>query len=248
MIQFDRLKIAISLNLCTNINKDLFTNVIDGNYQVSKTIHSNLIGINSIQLNYDKDLFVFDITGAFNAEKDSLGLMNQNNILIVLKKFKDLGFVEFDAEQVVEHARIFLCDITQDIMIHSNIEKILFEFQEILQINSAKYFIKKYENSGLSITPIAKSKKENFIIYPKYKQLQRSSQKQLREIIGYQYLSQAKNILRFELQIKSYTGLRHYFKLGKHKDILLKDLLMSSENPLIVKLAELGISEDYMNE
>ena len=54
-------------------------------------------------------------------------------------------------------------------------------------------------------------------------------------------------MLRVELQLKSYSLIRHYFNLEKNKEIMLKDLLMSSENPLIMKLAELGIGEDYMN-
>ncbi len=41
--------------------------------------------------------------------------------------------------------------------------------------------------------------------------------------------------------------MRHYFNLGNKSEIMLEDLLMSSENPLMMKLAELGISEDYMN-
>lgn len=36
--------------------------------------------------------------------------------------------------------------------------------------------------------------------------------------------------------------MRHYFNLGNKSEIMLEDLLMSSENPLMMKLAELGIS------
>lgn len=248
MMNYDRLKIQFPLCLCTDINKELFKNIIEGNYCVSKNILDELIGVNSIQLNCDKDLFIFDITGAFNAEKRSLGLINQNNILTVLEKVKNLRFVDFNPKEVIEHAKVFLCDITQDITVNSNIETILLDLKEKLQINSEKYYIKKYENSGISVAPIAKSKKENLIIYPKYHQLRKAKQKQLREIIGYEYLSQCKNILRFELQLKSYKEIRHYFKLEKNQEIMLKDLLMSSENPLITKLVELGIREDNMDE
>ena len=65
MMNYDRLKIQFPLCLCTDINKELFENIIEGNYCVSKTILDELIGVNSIQLNCDKDLFIFDVTGAF---------------------------------------------------------------------------------------------------------------------------------------------------------------------------------------
>lgn len=60
-------------------------------------------------------------------------------------------------------------------------------------------------------------------------------------------MEEIKNLIRVELQLKSYKLMRHYFSLGNKSEIMLEDLLMSSENPLMMKLAELGISEDYMN-
>ena len=38
MVYFDKLKLGIPLNLCSDINEDLFDDIIDGNLFVSKKI------------------------------------------------------------------------------------------------------------------------------------------------------------------------------------------------------------------
>lgn len=247
MLNFDRLKLAIPLNLCSNIKEELFENVVEGNLFVSNEILNELNGVNLIQLNYQDNLLVFDITGEFNARRNYLGLMNKDNIKNVLEKFKNLGFITFEVEQVIDQTKVFLCDVTQDIFVLSDIGKILCDLKQKLQINSGRYYIHKYPNSGISVNPIAKSKKETFNIYPKYNQLRLKKHERYRQCIGYEYFEKIKNMLRVELQLKSYSLIRYYFNLEKNKEIILKDLLMSSENPLIMKLAELGIDEDCMN-
>lgn len=247
MLNFDRLKLAIPLNLCSNIKEELFENIIDGNLSVSNEILNELNGVNLIQLNYRDNLLIFDITGEFNARKNYLGLINKDNIRNVLEKFNNLGFVNFEVEEVIAQTKVFLCDITQDIFVSSDIEKVLCDLKQRLQVNSDRYYIHKYSCSGISIKPIAQSRKETFDIYPKYKQLRLKKHERYRQCVGYEYFEKIKNMLRVELQLKSYSLIRHYFNLEKNKEIMLKDLLMSSENPLIMKLAELGICEDYMN-
>lgn len=248
MVYFDKLKLGIPLNLCSDINKDLFDDIIDGNLFVSKKIIQEILGVITLGLDYAEGLFIVEITGKINAENHNLGLINQQNIIDTLEKINKLGFVKFKPEDVISQTKVFMCDITQDIFIKNNdIGKILFDLKQKLQVNSNRYYITKHPNSGISVRPVAKTRKEVFNIYPKYKELHLKKHDKYRSIIGYDYLEEIKNLIRVELQLKSYKLMRHYFSLVNKSEIMLEDLLMSSENPLMMKLAELGISEDYMN-
>lgn len=120
MIYFDKLKLGIPLNLCSDINEDLFDDIIDGNLFVSKKIIQEILGVITLGLDYAEGLFIVEITGKINAENHNLGLINQQNIIDTLEKINKLGFVKFKPEDVIEQTKVFMCDITQDIFIKNN--------------------------------------------------------------------------------------------------------------------------------
>lgn len=55
MIYFDKLKLGIPLNLCSDINEDLFDDIIDGNLFVSKKIIQEILGVITLGLDYAED-------------------------------------------------------------------------------------------------------------------------------------------------------------------------------------------------
>lgn len=239
MLDFDRLKIFIPVELC-KIKDELFTNRLNSTISIPNEYFNNIIGLNYIGYNTDYQNVVIEITGRINATKGYLGLINKNNIDKALEKVKATKYVDFNTDKVLKIAEAGVCHITKDITVN-DIFATKFDFIKHVKLYCNKYIVIDYEYGGIDIHPIPKTRKDKLTIYPKFNELSLEENRIYRNIIGTDFMYENENLLRFELQLNDYRQIRRFFDMEKNQPIMLKDLLNSSKNPLMREMSELGL-------
>ena len=58
-----------------------------------------------------KGYFVVDITGKWMADSGVLGSLHRDNIREALQKVIELGIVNFNIDEFIRHAQVFICDV-----------------------------------------------------------------------------------------------------------------------------------------
>ena len=117
------------------INKDLFNNISDINYNVfdysansdrlmyyiykQKNPFSLLI-----MLDYQSKALVLEFTGKILQDKYPQ-LLNRETILYALENINKLNVCTLDTEAILSDAEVVKCDVTTDVVVHDHIELIV---------------------------------------------------------------------------------------------------------------------------
>lgn len=222
----------------TNININEYTDNINTKCIIPQHILEQIIGLNNLSYDTQKEEAIIDISGKINADKGYLGYITKDNIYDSIKKIENTSLITFNSiEDVINNAEVLLCDITEDEELP--IEKTLYNLKLRATRFSDKYTINSYDKQGIIIKPKAKSKKETLIIYSKHKEITQKKNIIYQNIIGREYIDKIKNLLRFELHLYNFERMRKYFHIEKNKCVILKDLLNSSAQPLRIRISEL---------
>ena len=175
--------------------------------------YKRIVGLNNMFL--FKGYFVIDITGKWMAGYGVLGSLHKDNIREALQKVIELGIVDFNIDEFIRHAQVFICDVFVDIQSESQkqVSRHIDGISSFCPISTNRYNIAKYGRHGLMLKPKAQKSGFSLVIYSKGQELDYSYNRTTKatlytDIIGDTGIKLAERTLRFELKLFSLASIR----------------------------------------
>lgn len=175
--------------------------------------YKRVVGLNNMFL--FKGYFVIDITGKWMAGYGVLGSLHKDNIREALQKVIELGIVDFNIDEFIRHAQVFICDVFVDIQSESQkqVSRHIDGISSFCPISTNRYNIAKYGRHGLMLKPKAQKSGFSLVIYSKGQELDYSYNRTTKatlytDIIGDTGIKLAERTLRFELKLFSLASIR----------------------------------------
>ena len=194
-----------------------------------------------------KGYFVVDITGKWMAGNGVLGSLHRDNIREALQKVIELGIVDFNIDEFIRHAQVFICDVVVDIQLESQkrVSRYIDGISSFCPISTNRYNIAKYGRHGLMLKPKAQKAGFSLIIYSKGQELDYSYRRTTKatlytDMIGDTGVELAERTLRFELKLFSLASIRRKLDItmDEARIVRLTDVLNSAV-PVLLKQIEL---------
>lgn len=191
--------------------------------------------------------FVVDITGKWQADTGVLGSLHRDNIREALEKVLDLDVVDFDIDEFLKRAQLFLCDVCIDIPLDSKAQVLRYidGISSFFPIASNRFNINKYGRHGLSLKPYAKTSGFSFTVYSKGQELDYSVKRSTRatqytEILGASGISLAERTLRLEVKLYKLKNIRTALNVISHEKGVVRLLdVLNSTAPVMLQIFEL---------
>lgn len=191
--------------------------------------------------------FVVDLSGKWMADDGILGSLHRDNIREALERVLDLGVVEFDIEEFINCAQVFVCDVCVDIPLENKtqVSRYIDGVSSFFPIATNRFNITKYGRHGLALKPKAKSSGYSFVIYSKGQELDYSVKKRTRatrytDIIGDTGIELAERTLRLEVKLFKLKNIRSGLNIATPAEgfVRLTDVLNSTA-PVMLQMFEL---------
>ena len=207
--------------------------------------YKGLVGLNNMFL--FKGYFVVDITGKWMADSGVLGSLHRDNIREALQKVIELGIVNFNIDEFIRHAQVFICDVVVDIQLESQkrVSKHIDGISSFCPIPTNRYNIAKYGRHGLMLKPKAQKAGFSLVIYSKGQELDYSYRRTTKatlytDMIGDTGVELAEKTLRFELKLFSLASIRKNLDIAMDevRIVRLTDVLNCTV-PVLLKQIEL---------
>ena len=207
--------------------------------------YKRVVGLNNMFL--FKGYFVVDITGKWMADSGVLGSLHRDNIREALQKVIELGIVNFNIDEFIRHAQVFICDVVVDIQLESQkrVSKHIDGISSFCPIPTNRYNIAKYGRHGLMLKPKAQKAGFSLVIYSKGQELDYSYRRTTKatlytDMIGDTGVELAEKTLRFELKLFSLASIRKNLDIAMDevRIVRLTDVLNCTV-PVLLKQIEL---------
>lgn len=207
--------------------------------------YKRVVGLNNMFL--FKGYFVIDITGKWMAGYGVLGSLHKDNIREALQKVIELGIVDFNIDEFIRHAQVFICDVFVDIQSESQkqVSRHIDGISSFCPISTNRYNIAKYGRHGLMLKPKAQKSGFSLVIYSKGQELDYSYNRTTKatlytDIIGDTGIKLAERTLRFELKLFSLASIRRNLDItmNEARIVRLTDVLNCTA-PVLLKQLEL---------
>jgi hypothetical protein len=154
--------------------------------------------------------------------------INANNYYMLFDSLTENEILEVDKTKLLSHAEVYWADVVANLQFPKGVENHLSALKATTARNNL--YVKERDN-GIEIH--SKTASDDFYLkfYIKIAEIieRRWANK---EILKYVPKSQFENIIRVELSLKSFEGLRKHLELPEKVPILLKDVIFSGANPL----------------
>lgn len=191
--------------------------------------------------------FVVDLSGKWMADIGILGSLHRDNIREALEKVLDLSIVNFDVEEFLNHAQIFICDVCIDIPLDnkSQVFRYIDGISSFFPIATNRFSISKYGRHGLTLKPLAKTSGYSFVIYSKGQELNYSIKRSTRatqytEIIGNAGAELAERTLRLEVKLFKMKNIRTALNVSSpEKGVVRLIDVLNSTAPVMLQMFEL---------
>lgn len=207
--------------------------------------YKRVVGLNNMFL--FKGYFVIDITGKWMAGYGVLGSLHKDNIREALQKVIELGIVDFNIDEFIRHAQVFICDVVVDIQLESKkqVSRYIDGISSVLPISTNRHNIAKYGRHGLMLKPKAQKAGFSLVIYSKGQELDYSYRRTTKatlytDMIGDTGVELAEKTLRFELKLFSLASIRKNLDItmDEVRIVRLTDVLNCTV-PVLLKQIEL---------
>lgn len=207
--------------------------------------YKRVVGLNNMFL--FKGYFVVDIPGKWMADSGVLGSLHRDNIREALQKVIELGIVNFNIDEFIRHAQVFICDVVVDIQLESQkrVSKHIDGISSFCPIPTNRYNIAKYGRHGLMLKPKAQKAGFSLVIYSKGQELDYSYRRTTKatlytDMIGDTGVELAEKTLRFELKLFSLASIRKNLDIAMDevRIVRLTDVLNCTV-PVLLKQIEL---------
>lgn len=235
----------------SNINSNLYPDS-----KIPYDIYIHNIGIVNIYIK--NDVLVIWITGKFMSSEGNLGLITRENIRECLNRIINLHLFSFDADEFLEAAGCYIVDNTLDLLLDSELQakRMLNAISSFLPLMSKEYYSRKYKRNGLLISKRIPKTGFSLAIYCKGEELRHYIKgKPNRAVLYTERIGEigedvARRTLRFELHMKKFEVMRDFLDIPKRERELvsLRDVLDSTETPIVKILYDLGIDEEKLQK
>lgn len=201
--------------------------------------YKGAVGLNNMFLY--KGYFVIDITGKWMADTGVLGSLHRDNIKEALQKVIDLEIVDFNIDEFIKHAQVFICDVVVDIPLESKkqVSRYIDGISSFFPISTNRHNIAKYSRHGLMLKPKAQKAGFSLAIYDKGQELNYSLKRTTKatlytDTIGREGIQLAERTLRFELKLFSLLNIRKNLNIDMNEPriVYLSDVLNSKTTAL----------------
>ena len=191
--------------------------------------------------------FVVDLSGKWMSDTGILGSLHRDNIREALERVLDLGVVEFDIDEFINCAQVFVCDVCVDIPLENKtqVSRYIDGVSSFFPIATNRFNITKYGRHGLALKPKAKTSGYSFVIYSKGQELDYSVKKSTRAtrytgIIGDTGIELAERTLRLEVKLFKLKNIRSGLNITTPAwgFVRLTDVLNSTA-PVMLQMFEL---------
>ena len=191
--------------------------------------------------------FVGDLSGKWMSDTGILGSLHRDNIREALERVLDLGVVEFDIDEFINCAQVFVCDVCVDIPLENKtqVSRYIDGVSSFFPIATNRFNITKYGRHGLALKPKAKTSGYSFVIYSKGQELDYSVKKSTRAtrytgIIGDTGIELAERTLRLEVKLFKLKNIRSGLNITTPAwgFVRLTDVLNSTA-PVMLQMFEL---------
>ena len=194
-----------------------------------------------------KGYFVVDITGKWMTGNGVLGSLHRDNIREALQKVIELGIVDFNIDEFIKYAQVFICDVVVDIQLNSQkqVNRYIDGISSFFPISTSRHNIAKYGRHGLMLKPKAQKAGFSFVMYSKGQELDYNYNRTTKatlytDMIGNTGVELAERTLRFELKLFSLASIRRNLDItmDEARIVRLTDVL-NSTSPVLLKQIKL---------
>ena len=164
------------------------------------------------------------------ATSNSYGYLTIYNFNALPEKIFSLTGIQVDSHYLLNQAPIYRVDICEDVIVEDVPSHYICETRQLLKIKSNKYTVQMYKDfaykNAFAVLP---DKTENFItglavttktlsnfrasMYIKGVELNKTRNRDYRKILSYEKLEEARQTIRFELQLLKYKEMRKFFNI-----------------------------------
>ena len=192
-----------------------------------------------------KGYFVVDITGKWMAGNGVLGSLHRDNIREALQKVIELGIVDFNIDEFIKYAQVFICDVVVDIQLNSQkqVNRYIDGISSFFPISTNRHNIAKYGRHGLMLKPKAQKAGFSLVVYSKGQELDYSYRRITKatlytDIIGDRGVELAERTLRFELKLFSLASIRRKLDItmDEARIVRLTDVLNCTAPVLLTQI------------
>ena len=200
---------------------------------------------------------MIDITGKWMADIGVLGSLHKDNIKAALQKVVDLDIVNFNIDEFIRHAQVFLCHMVVDITLESKEQvcKYIDGISSFFPISTNRHNIAKYGRHGLMLKSKAQKAGFSLAIYSKGQELNFGKRKITKatlytETIGHEGVQLAERTLRFELKLYSLSSIRKNLNIDKDEPrvLYLSSVLNSTEAALFKQVEKFCGNLEVLSE
>ncbi len=205
--------------------------------------YKGVVSLNNLFLY--KGYFVIDIPGKWMANTGMLGSLHRDNIKEALQKVIDLEIVDFNIDEFIKHAQVFICDVVVDMALKSEkqVSRYLGGISSFFPISTNRHNIAKYSRHGLILKPKAQKAGFSLAIYSKGQELNYGLKRTTKatrytNTIGREGIRLAECTLRFELKLFSLLSIRKNLNthMNEPRIVMLQDVLKSSTPVLLQQI------------
>jgi len=177
-----------------------------------------------------KSGMVLEFSGKLFATSDSYGYLTKDNLNSLPEKILHLSDILVDSDYLFNQAPIYRVDICEDVIVDDVPSYYICETRQLLKSKSNKYTVQMYKDfvykDAFAVLP---DKTENFItglavttktlsnfrasMYIKGVELNKTRNREYRKILSYEKLEEARQTIRFELQLRKYKEMRKFFNI-----------------------------------
>lgn len=162
-------------------------------------------------------------------KQDYFNMITQDSLEQFIEQINYSQLIRFDKNKFIDSALVLSCDITKNIQLENNASVLNYlSSVAILPIGDKHnvYNYKSIGNKGVTWNGKQTSFKERMTFYSKELDVKRD--KQLQKYLTSNQLKQFNNVLRTETNFTQFATIRKY---TNSNSLLLKDILLSTENP-----------------
>ena len=194
-----------------------------------------------------KGYFVVDITGKWMAGNGVLGSLHRDNIREALQKVIELGIVDFNINEFIKYAQVFISDVVVDIALESKkqVNRYIDGISSFFPISTNRHNITKYGRHGLMLKPKAQKAGFSLVIYSKGQELDYSYRRTTKatlytDMIGDTGVELAERTLRFELKLFSLASIRRKLDITMDEARIVRFTdVLNSTSPVLLKQIKL---------
>lgn len=248
MVRVDTLKLGLSTDSLLSHDEKLFiyktetdreTGEVVEWAELKKEVRNETLGISRFIIK--DDIIELEIS-AKALGKNYLDGINKDNIRQIFDYIRSKGIADFDFDKAVKSAKVFKIDIVVNLVLLRPHEEYMLALKPLAL--RGNYYL-KFNPTGVEIFSTAENNNFRLNLYSKYPEMSSGKKSNLQLLKSFNSkkkrdknrelklaLDKFKDILRFELSVRTFREMRTTFGLSEKEDVYLMPLLKSGKNIL----------------